>query len=228
MKAIQGYSVVPPLVLMLWAGSAVHSGFGQQQSTPPVWRQFGSSDSAPSSDSAGWRHFGSARGAPNATVATQKSDSRPSSGGMISLERQMYDLINRDRVDPGNADETHGRAQPLRWNGALAAVARQHSREMLRQKFFAHVDREGRSPGTRVKAAGIGWQSVGENIAIYDKVPAAQAAFMNEPRFGHNHRSNILDAKYTDVGVGIVQAPDGRYYITQEFIEQPRNLRAAF
>ena len=80
----------------------------------------------------------------------------------------------------------------------------------------------------RVKAAGVEWQAVGENIAIYDNVPGAEAAFMNEPRFGHNHRSNILDSKYTDVGVGIVEAPDGRYYITQEFIERPQSLRASF
>jgi uncharacterized protein YkwD len=140
----------------------------------------------------------------------------------------MADLINRDRLNPANAAETRGRAQPLRWNERLAAVARQHSLDMLRQKFFAHVDREGRSPGTRVRAAGIGWQAVGENIAIYEQVAAAQAAFMNEPRFEHNHRSNILDPKYTDVGVGIVEAPDGRYYITQEFVQMPRDLRASF
>lgn len=140
----------------------------------------------------------------------------------------MYDLINRDRLDPANTAETGGRAQALRWNATLAAAAREHSRDMLQQKFFAHVDREGRSPGTRVKAAGIEWQAVGENIAIYEKVSSAQAAFMNEPRFAHNHRSNILDPKYTDVGVGIVEAPDGRYYITQEFIETPRSLRASF
>ena len=50
---------------------------------------------------------------------------------------------------------------------------------------------------------------------------------MNEPRFGYNHRSNILDPKYTDVGVGIVKAPDGRYYITQEFLQKPSGLQAS-
>jgi uncharacterized protein YkwD len=165
--------------------------------------------------------------APRSASAGSKAASTPHPASISALEHEMYELINRDRLDPANAAETGGRSQALRWNPALAA-ARAHSRDMLEQHFFAHVDQEGRSPGTRVKAAGISWQAVGENIAIYDNVARAQAAFMNEPRFGHNHRSNILDPKYTDAGVGIVQAPDGKYYITEEFVETPHDLRAAF
>lgn len=73
----------------------------------------------------------------------------------------------------------------------------------------------------RVAAAGIPWQAEGENIAIYMSVAGAEQAFMDEPRFEHNHRSNILSAKFTDVGVGIVRAPNGMYYITQEFVKTP-------
>ena len=140
----------------------------------------------------------------------------------------MYELINRDRSDPANAAEVGGRLSLLTWNDRLAAVARAHSLDMLNRSFFAHVDPEGNTPAMRVKAAGIGWQAVGENIAIYPSVAAAETAFMNEPHDGHNHRSIILSSKYTEVGVGIVQGPDGNYYITQEFIQPPIDLRTAF
>lgn len=142
-------------------------------------------------------------------------------GDLAQLEKQLWVLINRERLDPANQAETGGKALPLKWNEKLAAVARAYSEDMLRRGFYAHVNPEGLTPAMRVAAAGIPWQSEAENIAIHTSVAGAQAAFMDEPRFEHNHRSNILSAKFTDVGVGIVRAPDGMYYITQEFVKTP-------
>jgi uncharacterized protein YkwD len=143
---------------------------------------------------------------------------------MADLERQMWALVNHERLDPETSVETGGRALPLRWNENLAAVARAHSRDMLEQGFFDHVDPDGRTLSTRLSEGGIPWQAAGENIAIYTTVPGAEAAFMNEPRFQRNHRANILNANYTDVGIGIVKGPDGRLYITQDFAAIPPRL----
>jgi uncharacterized protein YkwD len=133
------------------------------------------------------------------------------------MEQRMLMLVNRDRADPTNWPETHGQALPLRWNERLAAVARAHSLDMLNQKYFAHEDSEGMNVAQRVESAGMSWQAVGENIAIYGSVTGAEAAFMNEPRFAKNHRANILSPNFTEIGIGIVQAPDGSLYITQDF-----------
>ena len=129
----------------------------------------------------------------------------------------MWGLVNGDRADPANASETKGRASPLRWNDKLAEVARAHSLDMLNQGYFAHEDAQGRSVAGRVEAAGMQWQFVGENIAIHTTVSGAEAAFMNEPRFSQNHRANILNPAFTDIGIGIVQGPGGRLYITEDF-----------
>jgi hypothetical protein len=133
------------------------------------------------------------------------------------MEQQMLDLLNRDRAAPANAAETKGQALPLRWNEELAAVARAHSLDMLNQGYFAHEDGQGRNVANRIEGAGLHWRSVGENIAIYNTVATAEAAFMNEPRFTKNHRANILNPGFSEVGVGIVQAPNGSLYITQDF-----------
>jgi uncharacterized protein YkwD len=133
------------------------------------------------------------------------------------LEQLMYGLVNRDRADPANTPETKGRALPLRWNDRVAAVARAHSLSMMNRGYFAHGDPQGRSVATRVEAAGLEWQAVGENIAIYNSVAGAEGAFMNEPRFTKNHRANILSPNFTDIGIGVVRGPDGSLYITQDF-----------
>jgi uncharacterized protein YkwD len=98
---------------------------------------------------------------------------------------------------------------------------------MIRRGYFDHVDPDGRSAGDRLRAAGVPWQSAGENIAMDNNVLDAETAFMSEPRFQHNHRGNILNSKYTDAGVGIARGPDGHYYITQEFMERPDGLKSS-
>lgn len=136
---------------------------------------------------------------------------------MADLERQMWLLINQDRSNPETFAETHGRARPLKWNESLAAVARAHSRNMVEQRFFSHVDPEGRTYQMRIDRAGIPWLAGGENIAKWDTVQGAEATFMED----RNHRYNILNALYTDVGIGIVAGPDGNLYITQDFVATP-------
>ncbi|HEV2246481.1 MAG TPA: CAP domain-containing protein [Terriglobia bacterium] len=156
-----------------------------------------------------------AEAAPRAAPAGAAQSSGAS--GMSDLEEQMLALVNRDRRNHANAKETRGRARPLRWNEKLARAARAHSRDMLQHRYFSHFDRQGRSPFVRINATGIHWSALAENIAVNQTVREAEESFMDEPRFQNNHRGNILDPKYTDVGIGIVQAPDGNLYITQDF-----------
>lgn len=215
------------------ARTSVHASHqAQKASTAPtvkpfqygVWRHFGESVSAPparSRESLGWPAFAAPHAAPIATRYFPPPGQPSSSIGNLELERQMLELVNRDRSDPANTAETGGRAGALRWNDQLAAVALQHSRDMMTQRFFAHTDSQGRSPAVRINAAGIQWQAFGENIALCGGVRTAESAFMNEPRFAQNHRANILNRNYTDIGIGIVHGPDGRLYITQDFIENP-------
>jgi uncharacterized protein YkwD len=165
-----------------------------------------------------WQHSDTNRAAPG--VVPARSDARQTSGDdrMADLAKQMWTLVNRDRLDPANAAETHGRARPLKWNDKLAAVALLHSRDMLRRRYFAHVDREGRTPKDRINAAGIEWRALAENISLNQTVADAEKDLMDEPRFQQNHRGNILNPTYTDVGIGIAQAPNGDLYITQDFV----------
>ena len=167
-------------------------------------------------------HFGPSLNTPPMSVSNRTAPRQSSSANPLSdLEKQMWALVNRDRVDRKNFAETGGRAQPLRWNEELAMVARAHSRHMLEQRFIAHVDLEGRTPSARITAAGIPWQATGENIALNPSVRDAEAGFMAEARFQQNHRATILYEKFTDVGIGIVQGPDGNLYITQDFVAIP-------
>lgn len=138
----------------------------------------------------------------------------------------MYRLVNRDRA--ANRGPMGQSLPPLRWNDQLAAVARAHSRDMVARRYFGHIGPDGRSPGLRLKAAGLAWQAVGENIAMEASVKSAESAFMNEPAGSQNHRSNILSPKFTELGVGIAAGPNGQLYITQDFMNPASSLEGAF
>jgi uncharacterized protein YkwD len=225
MKAIRLCQFIAVLVAFVWMVTIYNASPGQSEATG-VWHHFGEVAAAAPNDSGVWHHFGDASVVPR--TGLPKAVRRPRTASVSSLEMEMLEAINRARSDPANSAETGGHAPPLKWNASLAAVAREHSRDMLMRGYFGHSDPEGRTAGVRVKAAGIAWQAVGENIAEFDSVSGAEAAFMSEPRFAHNHRANILNPKYTEIGIGIVQDRSGRYCITQEFIEAPTDLQAAF
>jgi uncharacterized protein YkwD len=172
-----------------------------------------------------WHHFG-----PDHGTSKVSPDATPQDIGdnaMADLERQMWVLLNQDRSNPETLAETGGRARPLKWNECLAAVARAHSRNMLEQRFFAHEGPDGKTYEMRIDQAGIPWLAAGENIAKWDTVSGAEATFMDEPRFQPNHRYNILNALYTDVGIGIVKGADGNLYITQDFVATSASCSAA-
>jgi uncharacterized protein YkwD len=58
------------------------------------------------------------------------------------------------------------------------------------------------------------WPGMGENVAYGQKDPAdVMRAWMNSP----GHRANILNAKYTEIGVGVVIASNGQAFFTQQF-----------
>jgi uncharacterized protein YkwD len=179
------------------------------------------SSEAGASHQGSWHRVGTSRGTPG--VAPARSGPRQTSGAdrMADLAKQMWALVNRDRQNPANAAETGGRARPLKWNEKLAAVALAHSRDMLRRRYFGHVDSEGGTPTDRINAAGIRWRALAENIAVNRTVADAENDLMDEPRFQKNHRGNILNPEYTDVGIGIVQAANGDLYITQDFAAIP-------
>lgn len=116
------------------------------------------------------------------------------------LETKLLVEVNSLRVSRGLA--------PLRVNRELAAAARQHSREMVEDGYFAH-DGAGSSYARRLQAYyPLGdhhrW-FVGENLVWGSPSIGAREAvqlWMHSPR----HRLNLLRRAWQEVGVSAVHA----------------------
>lgn len=140
---------------------------------------------------------------PSATETTVTNGSAVEADS-LSFEQQVVTLVNSQRAANGLA--------PLTLSTELSNVARLKSQDMHNNNYFAHESPTYGSPFEMMKSFGISYRTAGENIAMgYGTPEAVMNAWMNSP----GHRANILDASYTQIGVGYVA--DGNYW-TQEFI----------
>lgn len=115
-----------------------------------------------------------------------------------------------------NADRTKNGLAPLAYSTQLTKLAEDYAADMINRQFFAHNNPEGLTPFDRMDKYGIAYRYAGENLALNDTVSAAQVAFMNSP----THRANILNPNFTEVGIGVKYAPNGKVYVVQEFTGQ--------
>ncbi len=128
-----------------------------------------------------------------------------------SLERQVFELINKQRAQMGLA--------ALQWSDEVAKMARAHSENMANFNFFSHTDLQGLMVNERADECGIRkWRAIGENIAYnrgYEN-PAESAVenWMKSP----GHRENLLNDRWKESGIGVAVTQDGTYYFTEVFL----------
>ncbi len=117
----------------------------------------------------------------------------------------MVNLVNNERAKAG--------LQPLAVDAKLSQMARVKSKDMADNNYFSHTSPTYGSPFDMMKKFGISYRTAGENIALNSSVEKAHTALMNS----EGHRANILNPKFTHIGIGIV-SKGGSLYFTQEFI----------
>ncbi len=129
----------------------------------------------------------------------------PAKFQMSKEEKQLFDLTNLERKKND--------LPPLKASPLLFKVARAHSANMAKQNKMDHV-LDGKKPAQRVKEAGYRYLTTGENIAFGD---LPQEDLMKAWMGSKLHRANILNAKFIEIGLGIVSDEKGVPYYTQVF-----------
>ena len=122
---------------------------------------------------------------------------------VTQYEQEVIRLVNEIRVQNG--------LSALTYNWELSRVARYKSQDMVDNRYFSHTSPTYGTPFQMIRSFGLSYRSAGENIAYGQRTPQAVVnAWMNSS----GHRANILNASYTQIGVGYVA--DGHYW-TQMF-----------
>lgn len=119
-------------------------------------------------------------------------------GGTVNLkaiEKRMLNLHNRARADRG--------LKRLCVHPKLQKAARAHSRDMIRRDYFSHNTRgRNESACERIRRFGYKWRACAENIAWGSGARGRPAPIFKFWMNSKSHRSNILDKRFREVGVG--------------------------
>lgn len=132
----------------------------------------------------------------------------PTISALTADEQSMVNMINQERMAAG--------VSPVKVDLRLGAVGRAKANDMKANNYFDHTSPIYGSPWAMMQQVGltVGW--AGENIAGNNSVSGAMAALMQSP----GHRANILDPRFTHVGVGIAYGSAyGNLYV-QEFLQE--------
>lgn len=136
---------------------------------------------------------------PLPTTTTEPPRPRPDAR---VVEARLLELVNGER-----------RARGL---GVLArradvdAIARRHGERMAAEYRIWHNDEY----FTAATKRAIGASFVGENVAKNSSIEDMHLRLMNSP----HHRDNILDRRFSQVGIGVGVAPNGELFATEDFL----------
>jgi hypothetical protein len=125
------------------------------------------------------------------------------------LPAVVVELTNEEREDNQSA--------PLRRNATLDQAAQLKAEHMAQNEYFSHFSPDGVSPWHWFREAGYVYAHAGENLAVHftDSAEVVEA-WMNSP----THRQNIVDSRYTEIGVGTAKGSFDGYdtvYVVQLF-----------
>lgn len=131
----------------------------------------------------------------------------PAPEGLTAEESLLINLINKERTNRG--------LQPLQVDMRMVGTARAKANDMAVNNYFSHTSPTLGTPYEQMKKAGItGYSILGaENIAFARSVDEAHTNFMNSD----GHRRNILDPRYTHIGVGVVNGSAWGKVVVEHF-----------
>ena len=127
--------------------------------------------------------------------------------GVSDEEWDVLKIVNRNRIENGR--------DCLSLFGAIQDATDTRSHELM--EVFDHTRPDGTSCFTALKECGIPFDTAGENIAAGQwSAEFVMECWMDSP----GHRANILDEKFTHIGIGYVKdsASEFTHYWTQLFV----------
>lgn len=117
---------------------------------------------------------------------------------------QLLALANRSRAEQGVA--------PLKWDAALARVARQHCLRMAAEGPIAHRYAGEPDVSERAGQAGAHFSLIEENVAVGPNPATIHDEWMHSP----GHRANLLNPEVDRLGVAVV-ASRGTLYAVADY-----------
>lgn len=124
-----------------------------------------------------------------------------------SWRAEILFMVNRERSIRG--------LDPLVLSATLEAQATQYACEMIEYDFFAHENPvTGSTLPDRAAEFDYDYLVIGENLAAGQDSPVQ---VMRDWMSSSGHAANIVDARFTEIGIGVRAGGEFGFYWVQEF-----------
>jgi len=109
-------------------------------------------------------------------------------------------------LDQTNLQRLNNGLPPLKLNSLLSESATKKAKDMFSHNYWAHTSPSGTTPWDFFKAVDYRYSVAGENLArdFYD-TESLMNGWMNSP----THKANIINSKYQEIGIGVVNGTLG-------------------
>ena len=145
---------------------------------------------------------GSSNSGTGGSSSSGNTSSSTETSNMNSDEKEVFDLINKQRTNNGLA--------ALKNDSEVQRVARIKAQDMVDNNYFSHSSPTYGSPFDMLKSFKISYKTAGENIAGNSSNSSAVTAWMNSS----GHKANILNSNFNYTGIGVVSSPKyGKMYV---------------
>ena len=145
---------------------------------------------------------GSSNSGTGGSSSSGNTSSSTETSNMNSDEKEVFDLINKQRTNNGLA--------ALKNDSEVQRVARIKAQDMVDNNYFSHTSPTYGLPFDMLKSFKISYKTAGENIAGNSSNSSAVTAWMNSS----GHKANILNSNFNYTGIGVVSSPKyGKMYV---------------
>jgi hypothetical protein len=112
-------------------------------------------------------------------------------------------LTGTELLADSNVERQRNNQDPLQINNKLSAAAQAKANDMATRDYWSHIAPDGRTPWSFIQRSGYSYFKAGENLAYgFRDAPDTISGWMNSA----DHRDNLLNSDFTDVGFGIATA----------------------
>lgn len=112
------------------------------------------------------------------------------------------DMSDHSLVEATNQERSEHQLSPLTQNEKLTRAAELKAKDMFSQQYWSHTSDSGTEPWHWFREVEYSYAVAGENLAKnFATAEAVMTAWMNSPE----HRKNLLDGRYRDVGFAVEQ-----------------------
>jgi len=114
-----------------------------------------------------------------------------------------------------NQSRATANLQSLNLNKQLSTAAQIKANDMAKNNYWSPISPTGKSPWQIIKSTGYQYKYAGENLAYgFSDSKTLTNAWLNS----NNHRLNILNSSFDDIGIGVAVAPNFQNQGTQTIV----------